>query len=87
MRHDACMETSGGTNSLSAALDEVQSQLESMSPGEIVCQEDLEWSIGPVFVQVNVRSGIPLVVDMEASQGLVRRTLRRSVNLNQDPTA
>lgn len=81
------METSDRADSLSAALDEVQLQLESMSSGEIVGQEDLEWSIGPVLVQVDLRSVTPLVVDMEASQGLFHRTLRRSVNLNQDPTA
>jgi hypothetical protein len=71
-----------GDGRLSAALDEVERQVRSMARSEILGDEDLEWSIGAVFVAAQVRSSDPLKVELEASQGtLLRSSLRRDVTL------
>lgn len=62
-----------------AALDEVEQQLKSMPDGEVVGAEDLEWSIGAVYVQAQVQSAVPLVVEVEASRGFLRRSSERRV--------
>jgi hypothetical protein len=76
---------SGGSAEVAAALDEVERQLRSMPRLEIRGQEDLEWSIGSVFVDARVRSTEPPIVELEASRGVFRRASeRRSVTLSAD---
>ena len=68
---------------LKAALDEVESQLREMSTQEVLADEELEWSIGAVFVVARVVSTSPVVLELEASRGLLRRVAQtRTVTLD-----
>lgn len=68
------MGKDSGPRTLSAALDEVERQLRSMPSSQVLSDEELEWSFGAVFVDAQVRSADPLFVELEASQGVLRRS-------------
>ena len=79
MRHDVRHGEASGPRDLSAALDEVERQLRSMPGSEVLGHEDLEWSIGTIFVDAQVRSTDPLVIDLEASQGVLGRSSEKLI--------
>jgi hypothetical protein len=85
VRNDGVVRKSSQEDQLSAALDEVERQLRSMSRGEVLGDEELEWFVGAVVVVAEVRHSGPLEIELEASHGFLRRTLlRRVVTLAAD---
>jgi hypothetical protein len=73
----------GSEGTAFGALDEVERQLKAMSHSEIPGSEDLAWFIGAVQVEAEVHSADPLVIELEASRGVLRRsTARRTVTLS-----
>ncbi|KRF25830.1 hypothetical protein [Phycicoccus sp. Soil803] len=85
LEDDSVRSSAEEIQSLAAALDDVEGQLRSMPTHELLADEDLERSIGTVFIEARVVTVRPLVIALEASRGVpLRVSQSRTVTLDSE---